>query len=339
MTIINLHHRSATVGRKLRMTVLALGALMAALAARGQSDAQFSQYYEVRSYYNPAAIGTGDMLKIRGGGRLQWMGIDGAPRSFAATAEMPVKVMTKRLGVGVVMQQESMGLYRNLTLAAQLGYKIKLLGGELTPAVQVGFINQTWKGTEVDIPTDDNYHDSGDDAIPRQDLTGYALDLGAGVYYTRKELWVGVSATHVNQPSVKLTSEAANDATEKSYEYTVGRTFYFMAGYNIPIKNTLFEVMPSVMVKSDLHFTTGEINARLRYRKFLSAGLGYRYKDAVTINLGAEIKGFYLGYSYDYPTSAIAKVSHGSHEVWLGYQLKLDFSEKNKNRHKSIRIM
>ena len=112
-----------------------------------------------------------------------------------------------------------------------------------------------------------------------------------------------------------------------------------MAGSNIPVKNTLFEVIPSMIVASDFTFTTAEVTARLRYNKFLIGGVGYRWDDAVMLHLGAEIKGFYLGYAYDYPTSAIAKVSSGSHEVFVGYSLKLDLSDKNKNKHKSIRIM
>lgn len=308
--------------------------------ALSQTDAQFSQYYQVKSYYNPAAIGTDDYLNIRGGGRLQWVGIDHAPMTFAATAEMPVKLLGKRLGVGLMMQQDKRGLYSNLNIGAQVGYQFKLFGGTLTPGLQIGFINQTFKGSEVVIPDDDNFHQGSDDAIPVQDLTGYALDLGAGVYYQRGNLWAGVSMTHLNQPTVTLNSDSGGEgANEKNYEFAVGRTLYFMMGYNIPIKNTLFELMPSVLVKSDFQFTTGEVNARLRYNKFLTAGVGYRYDDAVSITLGAEFKGFYLGYTYDYPLSAIAKASSGSHEIWLGYRLKLDFSEKNKNKHKSIRLM
>ena len=112
-----------------------------------------------------------------------------------------------------------------------------------------------------------------------------------------------------------------------------------MAGSNIPIKNTLFEVIPSVLVKSDLTFTTAEITGRVRYNKFLTAGIGYRYNDAISAMVSAEFKNFYIGYSYDYPTSAISKASSGSHEIFAGYSLKLDLSDKNKNKHKSIRIM
>lgn len=112
-----------------------------------------------------------------------------------------------------------------------------------------------------------------------------------------------------------------------------------MAGSNIPVKNTLFEVIPSLIVRSDFTFTDFEITGRLRYNKLFTAGLGYRYNDAVSLMLGAEIKGIFIGYSYDYHTSDISKASSGSHEIVAGYNLKLDFSEKNRNKHKSIRIM
>lgn len=68
-------------------------------------------------------------------------------------------------------------------------------------------------------------------------------------------------------------------------------------------------------------------------------GLSYRWKDAMVIMIGAEYRNFIAGYAYDYPVSAIVKASSGSHEVFLGYSLKLDFSDKNKNKHKSIRIL
>ncbi|MDE6756627.1 MAG: type IX secretion system membrane protein PorP/SprF [Muribaculaceae bacterium] len=313
--------------------------LLAGICAHAQSDAQFSQYYQIKNYYNPAAIGTSDLLNIRGGARLQWVGIDNAPKSFAATAEMPLKLFKKRIGVGVLMQQESLGLYKNLTAGVQAGYKIKLFKGELTAGVQIGFINQSFKGSEVVLPDDDNYHQGTDEAIPTNDLNGNAFDIGVGVYYTRGIWWGGLSMTHATQPVISLKSDTGDSSLEHNYEFQVGRTLYFMAGCNIQIKNTLFEVMPSVLVKSDFTFTTGEATARVRYNKFLTAGIGYRYNDAVTISLGAEIKGFYLGYAYDYATSAIAKASSGSHEIFAGYSLKLDFSEKNKNKHKSIRIL
>ena len=319
------------------LIIITTAALSPEVAA--QVDAQFTQYYAVPTFYNAGATGDTDFVRLRGGTRLQWMGIDNAPKSFLITGDMPFKFIGKRFGTGLVMQQESLGLYKNLNIAAQLSYKHKLFGGVLSAGLQVGIISETFKGSEVYIPDDDDYHESTDDAIPTTDLTGTSLDLGLGVYFTHKLFWAGVSCQHVNNPTITFNAESGESTNDKNYEFKAGRILYFMAGSNIPIKNTLFEVIPSVLVKSDFTFTTAEITGRVRWRKFLSLGVGYRYDDAVSLVLGAELKNFYIGYSYDYPTSAISKASSGSHEIFAGYSLKLDLSDKNKNKHKSIRIM
>ena len=318
---------------------MAILSIIANFSLSAQVDAQLTQYFEVPNYYNPSAIGTTDFIKVRGDMRMQWVGIENAPQSIALAADMPLKFLNQKFGVGLVMQNETMGLYSNMVLGAQLGYKFKLLKGEFSAGVQVGLLNQQFKGTEVFIPDNDDYHESADDAIPTTDIGGNAFDLGVGVFYTHKLFWAGVSCTHLTSPTITLNAESGEGGNEKNYEFKADRTLYFMAGSNIPLKNTLFEIIPSVLVKSDFSFITGEITGRVRYNKFLSAGIGYRYDDAIMAMIGAEYKNFYLGYSYDYHMSEIAKASSGSHEIMLGYKLKLDFSEKNKNKHKSIRIM
>ena len=309
---------------------------MTALTASAQVDAQLTQYWAAPAYYNAGAIGVADFIHITGGARMQWVGIKNAPTTFLAMADMPFKFLNKRWGVGVVLQQESIGLYRNLTAMAQFAWKKKLFKGMLSVGVQAGLYNQTFKGSEIFIPEGDDAHTATDDAIPQTDITGNAFDLCAGIYYTHKWFWVGVSGTHLLQPKVTLKSENTEEA---EYEFEAGRSIYFMAGSNIPIKNTLFEIQPSVFFKTDLQFYQVEATARVRYNKFLSGGVGYRWKDAVMLMIGAEFKNFFIGYSYDYHTSAINKGSSGSHEVMVGYNVKLDMNEKNKNKQKSIRLM
>ncbi len=320
-----------------------LAMLTGALPVLGQTDAQFSQYYEVPTFYNPAAVGSTDFLRIRGGGRLQWVGIDNAPKSFIAAGDMPLKLFGKRIGVGLVINQESAGLFRSLIAGAQLGYKIRKLGGEWTAAIQLGMYDQSFKGSEVYLPDDDDYHQGTDEGIPTSDIHGTAFDFAAGLWYQHPRFYAGVSCTHLSSPTVSMNTANSSGGSETSgeakYEFKANRTLYFTAGCNIPIKNTLFEIVPSVLVKSDFTFTTGEITARARYRRLFSFGIGYRWDDAVIATVAAEIKNFYIGYSYDYVTSAIRSASSGSHELFLGYSLKLDFSEKNRHRHKSVRLM
>lgn len=330
-------------------TVAFLSVLIASgHTAMAQGDAMLTHYWMVPTYYNPAAAGDTDNIRLRGGARMQWVGIDGAPRTFVAAADTPFKLLGKKFGTGIVVQQESMGLFRNLTVNAQIGYKFKVLKGELTGALQVGFFNEQFKGSEVYIPDDDDFHESTDDAIPSTDVAGNALDLGLGLFYIHRRFKAGLSLLHANNPTVTFTSENGTGSsstggttgeTAKKYQFTAKRTLYFTAEGNIPIKNTLFEVIPSLLVRSDFTFTDVAVTGRVRYNKLFSAGLGYRYDDAISIMLGAELKGIFIGYSYDYHISDISRASSGSHEIFAGYNLKLDFSEKNRNKHKSIRIM
>lgn len=316
--------------------------LLAATAAPGmlaQSDIQLAQHWAVPSLYNPGATGTSDYLRIRGAARLQWIGIDNAPKSFIAAAESPLMIGKKKIGLGLNMAQESIGLFSNMDINIQASYKLKILKGELSIGVQGGFLSEKFKGSKVFIPDGDDYHESTDEAIPNQDVSGNIFDLGAGIQYTHRYFHVGVSGLHLLNPTVSMRLDGSEASDSKEYQVEVPRMLYFTAGGNIGIKNTLFELQPSLLVKTDFSLFTAEAMVRARYNKFLSFGLGYRWKDALSVVIGAELKNFFLGYCYEYPLSAISKASSGSHEIVAGYQLKLDFSGKNKNKHRSIRLM
>lgn len=316
--------------------VLCLATLFGAHAQN--ADPLFSHYYELPTLYNAGATGNSDYLRIRGGARLQWLGIHNAPKSFTGVADMPVKIGKKRIGVGVELMQEGYGLFSHLDLGVQASYKLRLFKGELSIGVQGAYRTSTFKGSEVEIPDGDDYHES-DEAIPTQDLTGNSFDLSAGLWYAHPKFYVGISGRHLLAPTITMSTEGSESNESQEYDITLDRTLYFTAGSNIKLKNTLFELQPSMIVMTDLTDFTGIVNMRARYNRFLSFGLGYRWKSGLIVNLGAEFKNFYLGYAYEYPLTAIAKASSGSHEIVAGYSLKLDFSQKNKNRHRSIRLM
>lgn len=304
-----------------------------------QTDMNFTQHMEMPTAYNPAATGDTDYLRIRGGARLQWIGIHNAPQSFVATGDMPFKVMNKRIGAGVMVHQESFGLFSNLLIGAQGSYKLKFMKGQLGIGLQLGYLNTKFRGSEVYIPDNDDYHEGTDPAIPTQDLTGNAFDASIGVNYTHRLFYAGLAVAHLTSPKVNMTLEGSESTESQQYESELPRTLYFNAGGNIALKNTLFELQPSLLLATDFSSFAADISMRAKYNKFLSFGLGYRWNDALSIMVGAEYKNFFLGYAFDYPLSALSKASSGSHELVAGYQLKLDLSGKNKNKHRSIRIM
>lgn len=324
----------------LRSLLLAAFLLLLVPGVSAQGDAQFTQYWALPTYYNPAATGTSDFIRIRGAARLQWIGIENAPRTFLGAADMPVKLGKKqRIGVGLIFNQESIGLFNNLGVNAQISYKFKFLKGVWSVGLQPGYYNTKFKGSEVYLPEGDDYHQPDDEAIPNTDVSGNAFDISAGVLYTHKWFSAGISVLHITQPKITLGSEGGTDQEQVEFETVLPRQAYFTADSNIPLKNTLFSLQPSLLVRTDFSNFSAEVTMRATYNNFISFGIGYRYKDAISAMVAAEYKNFFLGYAYDYPMSAISKASSGSHEIVAGYRIKLNYGEKNKNKQRSIRIM
>ncbi len=310
----------------------------------GQSDPLYTQAWALPTLYNPAAVGSTDFLRIRGAARMQWVGIKNAPKSFTGAADIPFKLLGRRWGGGVNVTQESLGLFSNTYVNGQISGRLKkIFGGELTIGLQVGYFGSSFRGSDVYIPDDDDFHDSNDPSIPNQDVGGGTIDFGVGLQYVHPKFHAGISMLHPAAPKVKLNTKGSTSSTATSdnheFETYVNRVLYLTAGSNIQIKNTLIELQPDLIVASDLKTFSGVLSLKGWYNKMFFGGVAYRWNDAVSINLGAEFKNFLLGYAYDIPTSRILKASSGSHEITIGYRLKLDFSGKNRNRHRSIRLM
>ena len=307
--------------------------------AKAQDELMLTEHWALPTFYNPANTGNTDYLRIRAGTRLQWLGIENAPKSFFGAADVPFVFGGKRIGVGTTALQESMGLFSNLNIGLQLSYKLRLGKGTLSIGVQPAYYNSKFKGSEVILPDNDDYHQGSDTSIPTQDLSGNHFDLSAGVSYTHKFFTVGVSCMHVMNPKVNLSMEGTESNETQQYQTELPRQLYLIADGNIPLKNTLFELQPSLLLTSDFSGFTGEAAMRATYNHFINFGVAYRYMDAIGVTIGGEYKNFFLGYVYEYPLSGINKASSGSHEIVVGYSLKLDFGGKNKNKHRSIRIM
>lgn len=326
--------------RILKIAGLLLTTLCSVQTAQAQGDAQFTQYWAVPTYYNPAAAGAVDFIRIRGAAKLQWVGIERAPRTFAGMADMPVKLGKKhRLGVGVVANSERIGLYQNLNIGAQVAYKFNALKGQWSVGIQPAYYNSKFRGSDIYIPEGDDFHQPDDPELPSQDVSGNAFDLSAGVTYAHKYFTVGLSCLHIMQPTVTMDSEGGSDTEMLQFQAELPRQAYFTADGNIPLRNSLISLQPSVLVRTDFNDFSAEATMRATYNKFISAGIGYRYREALSVMVAVEFKNFFLGYAYDYPLSAISKASGGSHEIMAGYMVKLNLGEKNRNKQRSIRLM
>lgn len=312
-----------------RVFLFIIALVTCTVGVRAQDDVQLSQYFLGMGYYNPAYAGTTGDLNMLGFFRQQWIGMPQAGTSFFVIADMPLTFGKTNHGIGLVVNTESIGLYQNTKVAFQYAYKQKLFGGTLSVGLQGGIFNKTFDGTKVYIPESD-YHQLEDEAIPRTSVQAMALDVNAGVYYTRKHFYVGFGATHLTSPEMQFE--------ENAYTY-LSTGLNLTGGYNIQFNNPLYELQPSVFLKTDMQTFQADITARMVYNKMFNGGLSWRVNESVVVLLGATFGRFQVGYAYDFPTTAILKASTGSHEVVVRYQLKLKKTKTGKNRHKSVRIL
>lgn len=316
---------------RIRLAVLLcfLGNALLPHAILAQNDAQTSMYWATPTLFNPATAGADTALHVTAFDRMQWVGIDGAPQTFFVSADAPLRLGKKRLGVGVSVLNDQAGLFKTTFVSAQLSYKLFLWGGRLSIGVQPGFVNQSFKGGDVYIPTGDVW-DPSDPSIPTGDVAGKGFDLGLGAYYEWGKWYGGIGVQHLNAAQLELADYAYSQLEQ---------TVYFHAGGNIPIKRTLFIVQPSVLVKTTFQFTQCDFTIRALWNQKFWGGVSYRPGDAIVLMAGAYIGQVMFGYSYDIGITRFGIASGGAHEIMAGWTMPLQFDKNTRHASKSIRIL
>jgi type IX secretion system PorP/SprF family membrane protein len=328
--------------------------LIGSFPLKAQFDTQLSNYWTAISYFNPAYAGQSGNLEATLVSRIQWLGISNAPRTTILTADMPYQLFGKIHGFGAQMYNDRIGLFSATAYYGQYAWKKKLFKGDFSIGLQGGYITQSFDGTKVDIPKDDDYHSTSDESLPSDVVSGGGIDFSLGLFYSKEKWFTGLSVNHLLAPHIDLN---------ENYIFEIPRSYYFVAGYNIQLNNPLLEVQPTLLLrtmqmssyslspdsltekikgntlKAMLHNSQVDISIRMIYDKKFWGGLSWRYGDAVVLMLGGKFKMIEAGYAYDFPISRIIKVSTGSHELFLRYNMDLNLKKKGKYKHKSVRIL
>ena len=311
----------------LRYLLIILFTVACAIPAYSQWDAQISQYWRAKTYFNPAFAGETENLQATLLHRQQWIGITNAPKTLLVMGDMPLNFLGRVHGVGAIMMTESIGLFSNTMTGAQYTYKKNFKNkGSLNFGVQIGIARIGFDASKIEIVWDEET----DDAMPTGDQQASTFDANFGVTWITPNYYVGLSTTHVTKPSFDLGD---------NYSSFIARAFYLTGGYNIQFQNSLYELQPSFLVKSDAVVTQYDVTARVVYNKMFNGGISWRKDDGFVFLLGIKYKAFDAGYAYDLSTSEISKASSGTHEFFVRYSMPIKLGKTEKNRHRSVRIL
>jgi len=296
------------------------------LDVSAQYDVSFSHYWAMEPSFNPASAGKEDKLNVAGAYAMQLAGFEHNPRTMYVGADMPFYFLSNYHGAGLLLLNDDIGLFSHKRLGLQYAFKKQLFGGMLSIGVQAVMVNETFKGSELDVI------DSNDPALATTDVTGTSFDFGAGLHYQHRNWYAGFSVLHFNAPKVELG---------ETNELNIPATYYLTGGYNIRLRNPFLTIHTSALGRTDGVVWRADVTGRLKYtheKRMMYAGLAYSPTNSVTVMVGGSFHGILLGYSYEVYTSAIS-IGNGSHELFVGYQTDLNLHKKGRNLHKSVRIL
>lgn len=294
------------------------------LDLKAQWDAQVSQYWKVKTFFNPAFGAEKDSIQATLLHRQQWVGVDNAPKTFIVSADMPVNFMGRKHGVGILAMSESIGLFKNTSIGAQYVYKKRWKKNILNVGVQLGFTSIGFDASQIDKAGQEDIEDIG-----ATDQTK-VFDGNIGIAWVAPKYYIGISSTHITQPNFDI----GDDIT--TY---IARAYYFTAGYNMRLGKSSYELQPSVLIKADNTVVQYDATARLVYKRMFNGGISWRKDDGWVFLLGINIFGIDAGYAYDLSTSEISVKSKGSHEFFVRYAMPIKLSKSGQTSHKSIRIL
>lgn len=318
---------------------------MVTVSGFAQQVPQYSQYLKNPFMVNPGAAGIYDFTDITMSGRWQWVGFENSPKTAYLSGSTVIGQPKARYNPGFRVSQgivrnpeintgklkhalggqllfDEYGAFRRMNAAATYAIHIPMSKNyNLSFGTRLGMSNNQFLPDRAVVlnPTDpyQNYGggDTEYDGYIGNQSSRWIMDLGVGLYFYSKNLFVGISADHLSKDLVNFGTGTANFNTQMHYNFT--------AGYKIPVGQK-FTITPAVLIKNmqPAPFSI-EATVMAEYEEWMFFGASYRHKDAVVGMFGINISSkFRLGYSYDFSITKMNQASSGGHELIMGIMLR-----------------
>ncbi|GAA3995081.1 type IX secretion system membrane protein PorP/SprF [Hymenobacter fastidiosus] len=308
---------------KTALTLL-LPLLLATAPALAQQQAQYSQYMNNNYILNPGATGVEDYIDAKFSYRTQWVGLEGAPKTYYASISSSLgkwRSTSKRTlrdrrrpfhALGAIVYNDVTGPTSRAGAYVSYAYNL-VLRPNLRAALGVSAGMQQFAVDGQQLQFFDRTTRAGSAA-------SRVLDGSVGLWVYSSDFYVGVSSAQL------LANELNFSYGPNSLDAGAGnflrRHYFATAGVRVPLSND-WSLVPSVLVKAvNPAPVSVDLNAKLKYQDLLWAGVSWRAADSFVALVGFSYEQFTLGYSYDAGFSELAGYNGGSHEVLLGLRLK-----------------
>ncbi|MCH5243831.1 MAG: PorP/SprF family type IX secretion system membrane protein [Lentimicrobiaceae bacterium] len=287
------------------LCLVLLTVLMPARKACAQQDAQFSQFFAHRLFYNPAGQADDNLLHVSLTDREQYWGTAKHPGYRLLNGSYFFN--EQNMGVGLSLNQWNMNIESEVLVKASYMYRLQVgQDAFINFGLSVGMLHRSLHkgylpGGEQFIPTDDDKFNPN-------------LDMGLGVEFHTTNILAGVSVQHL---PIKLGDNPSRVAFHSYY--------YF--GYNFFLDED-WSLFPMIAMRMGERRTNIDLNVRASYRDIVNFGVSYRL-DALSLMAGVNIgRNFSLGYAFDINIGVTSRRYKPSHELILTYRCEFKSSDR-----------
>ncbi|MEI2748337.1 MAG: type IX secretion system membrane protein PorP/SprF [Ferruginibacter sp.] len=294
--------------RKLLLTLTFIGALF---TAKSQQLHFMSQYLQHNSMYNPAAAGMTKKNMVGVSYRSMWSSFPGNPKTYMIYGDFELKKL--KAGIGTYIYRDETGPTSRTGIQLAYSYHIKARNDKSRFGIGLEL-----RGLQYAIDKNKLSASLGSDPVLGSAENKFAVDAGAGLYWTNDKLTAGVAVSQLIQSKLKLADVPNAKEGGKLY-----RHYNFTANYRLQTGDDIF-LIPNAMVRvienspSEFDFGT-----RLEYQDKVWWGLNWRVRQFWSLQAGVKIlQRVRASYSYDYYVSPIGVFTSGSgaHEVGLQFE-------------------
>ncbi|MES2800801.1 MAG: type IX secretion system membrane protein PorP/SprF [Bacteroidota bacterium] len=283
---------------------------LCAFQSIAQQESMYTHYPFNTQMVNPAYAGNRGVFSATLVHRSQWVGFDGAPMSQSLVLSTPL--LNDVLGIGANFQNDKIGPTNIFTGNIDIAAKVKInRHSKISFGMNFGLRNYGRNLTGL------NAYESGDFAIVNNTSTQMIFDLGAGILYTNKRFYVGVSMPRIlNNHFPNANSSITLGAKEKQHYFVTAGTAFNISKSVECKPSTFVKIVEGTMPQFDL-------TSMFVFNKKFELGAMWRSSDAAGLLLGYTFnRNFRVGYSFDWSYGLRTfKNNYGSHELMLRYDL------------------
>lgn len=284
--------------KKIKIAYLVLATLFLNTIA-GQQDPNYTQYIYTMNIINPAYAGSKEYTSVGILGRTQWVGVEGAPRTFTFSMHSPIG---KSLGVGISAVRNQIGPVKEDNLFADFSYTINTSEqGRLAFGLKVGanFLNVR----ELTMLETDPLNVPVNQTLP---------NFGVGTFYYTENYYLGLSVTNLQDARHLDTGSGIVSTASEEMHYFIAGGYVFDILYDYRLKpSMLIRATPGAPLSVDL-------GLNLFIDENIELGLSHSLDSSVSGMLAFRVNNdLRIGYSYDYTTNNFGNFNSGSHELMI----------------------